>query len=71
MELTLFQSAEAYVNLTLQIEKTNDPVKLDALKEKRVEFHWIFMGKLTQEGISFKDRDHAARIAFRIVCEEL
>lgn len=71
METNLFQAAEEYVKIVTQIEKTNDPVVLQALEEKRVELHWRFMGVLRQQGIKFKDRDHATQIAFRIVREEL
>ena len=53
------------------IEKTKDPAKIQFLEEKRVELHGRFMGRLKKQGIKFKDRDHATRIAYRIANEEL
>ena len=54
-----------------RIEKTTDPKKLQLLEEKRVELHWKFIDMLKKQGIEFKDRDHATRIAIRIAHAEL
>lgn len=54
-----------------QIEKTTDLKKLQALEEKRVELHWKFIDMLKSQGIKFKDREHATRIAIRIANGEL
>jgi hypothetical protein len=71
MKETLFQAAKDYVEVIEKIEKTSDPKKLQILEEQRAELHWQFIGLLKEQGIKFKDRDHATRIAFRIATGEL
>ena len=71
MEKNLYQSAREYVDVIEKIEQTKDPKELQRLEEKRVELHWKFMDALKGHGIKFKDRDHATRIAMRIVRGEL
>jgi hypothetical protein len=44
---------------------------LQGLEEKRAQLHWAFVDLLKKQGIKFKDRDHATRIAFRIANGEL
>lgn len=67
---SLYRAAKEYVEIIEKIESTSDPKKLLHLEEKRVELHWKFMDMLKQKGIKFKDRDHATRIALKIVNEE-
>lgn len=71
MKENLFQAAKEYISLIERIEKTSDPKRLQILDEKRVELHWKFIELLKEQGIKFKDRDHAARIAVRIANGEL
>jgi len=71
MKGNLFQLAKEYIDLIERIEKTRDPNKLQILDEKRAECHWEFIKALKAQGIQFKDRDHATRIAFRIANGEL
>jgi hypothetical protein len=71
MKDNLYQLAKEYVGLLERIEKTSDPEKVQLLEEKRVEIHGQFMDMLKKQGIKFKDRDHATRIAYRIANEEL
>ena len=71
MKETLFQAAKEYVALIERIEKTSDPKKLQILDEQRAELHWEFIELLKEQGIKFKDRDHATRIAVRIANGEL
>ena len=71
MKDNLFLLAKEYVDLVEKIEKTKDPQKLESLEEKRVELHWMFIALLKKQGIKFKDRDHATRIAYRIANGEL
>ncbi|MBS1259512.1 MAG: hypothetical protein MAG551_02584 [Candidatus Scalindua arabica] len=71
MKINLYQAAKDYVNIIEEIEKTKDSNKLQSLEEMRVEFHWKFMDLLKEQGIAYKDRDHATRIAIRIAKEEL
>lgn len=54
-----------------KIERTTNPKGLQLLEEKRVELHWKFIDLLKAQGIKFKDRDHATRIAIRIANKEL
>ena len=54
-----------------KIEKTTNPKELQLLEEKRAELHWKFIDMLKSQGIKFKDRDHATRIAIRIANKEL
>ncbi len=71
MDKELFQLAKEYVEIIEVIEKTKDPKKVQSLEEKRADLHWAFMDMLKKEGIKFKDRDHATRIAYRIAHGEL
>lgn len=71
MRENLFNIANEYVKVIEQIERTSDPSQLQVLDEKRSELHWKFVGLLKEQGIKFKDREHATRIAFRIANEEL
>jgi len=70
MKTDLYQTAKAYVAVIEKIEKTSDPKKLQLLEEKRVELHWQLIDLLKREGIQFKDREDATRIAFKIANEE-
>lgn len=54
-----------------EIEKVTDSYQLQKLEEKRAELHWEFMDALKKQGIQFKDRDHATRIAIKIAKQEL
>lgn len=71
MEKNLYQVASEYVKIIETIETTQDTKKLQHLEERRVELHWQFIELLKQQGIKYKDRDHATRIAIRIAKEEL
>ncbi len=71
MKENLFHAAKEYVEVIEKIENTTDPEKLQLLEEKRVELHWKFIDILKRQGIKFKDRDHATRIAIRIANGEL
>ena len=71
MNGSLYQLAREYVVLLEKIEKTKDPNRIQDLEEKRIALHGQFMDMLKKQGIKFKDRDHATRIAYRIVNEEL
>lgn len=71
MKENLWQAAKKYVEVIETIEKTTDPKELRRLEEKRVELHWKFIDALKSQGIKFKDRDHATRIAIRIANGEL
>lgn len=71
MAKNLYQIALEYVKIIEKIETTNDAKKLQILEEQRVDLHWQFMELLKKQGIKYKDRDHATRIAIRIAKEEL
>ena len=71
MKETLYHAAKKYIEVIEKIEKTTDPKALQLLEEKRVELHWQFIDMLKGQGIKFKDRDHATRIAIRITNGEL
>ena len=71
MAKNLYHIANEYVKILEKIETTSDLKKLQNLEEQRVDLHWQFMELLKQQGIKFKDRDHATRIAIRIAKEEL
>ena len=71
MRQTLFQAAREYVDVIEKIEKTSDLEKLHKLEERRVILHGQFLDVLKEQGIEFRDKDHATRIAFRIVKGEL
>ncbi|OGW72516.1 MAG: hypothetical protein A2Y02_02280 [Omnitrophica bacterium GWA2_52_12] len=71
MKETLYHAAKKYIEVIEKIEKTTDPKALQLLEEKRVGLHWQFIDMLKSQGIKFKDRDHATRIAIRIANGEL
>lgn len=71
MKETLYQVAKKYIEIIEKIEKTTNPKELHHLEEKRVDLHWKFIDLLKAQGIKFKDRDHATRIAQRIAKGEL
>ena len=71
MKNSLYQTAKKYVEVIEKIEKTSDRKTLQSLEEKRIELHWKFIDLLKKQGIKFKDRDHATRIAVRIANGEL
>ena len=71
MAKNLYQTASEYVKIIETIENTHETKKLQDLEERRVELHWQFIELLKQQGIKYKDRDHATRIAIRIAKEEL
>lgn len=71
MTENLYRVAKEYIELIEKIEKTSDPQKLHVLDEQRAEAHWRFIALLKVQGIKYKDREHATRIAFRIANEEL
>ncbi|MFC1763079.1 hypothetical protein ACFL6U_13485 [Planctomycetota bacterium] len=71
MAKNLYQIATEYVKILEKIETTSDAKKLQHLEEQRVDLHWQFIELLKQQGIKYKDRDHATRIALRIAKEEL
>ena len=66
MRTDLYRAAKKYAQVIEQIEQTTDPKELQRLEEKRVELHWKFIDILKKQGIEFKDRDHATRIALKI-----
>ena len=55
----------------MKSKKHRTPKKLQGLEEKRVELHGRFVDLLNEQGIQFKDRDHATRIAYKIANGEL
>jgi len=69
MDEELTNAAKEYVAIIEKIEKTRDSVKLQSLEEKRVDLHWEIMKLMKARGIAFRDRDHATRIAIKIVKE--
>lgn len=71
MKETLFQAAKKYIEILERIERTTSPKELQVLEEKRVDLHWKFIDMLKSQGIKFKDREHATRIAERIAKGEL
>ena len=71
MKENLYQAAKKYVDIIEKIEKTTSPKVLQTLEEKRVELHWRFIDLLKNQGIKFKDRAHATRIAIRIANGEV
>ena len=71
MKSNLYQAAKRYIDIIEKIEETTDPKELRLLEEKRVDLHWDFIELLKKQGIKFKDRDHATRIAIRIANGEL
>jgi len=71
MAKNLYQIASEYVKIIETIETISDTKKLHELEEQRVKLHWQFIELLKQQGIKYKDRDHATRIAIRIAKDEL
>ncbi len=71
MKNNLYQAAKKYIEIIEKIEKTTNPKVLQLLEEKRAELHWEFIDLLKEQGIAFKDREHATRIAVRIANKEL
>ncbi|MFA5160230.1 MAG: hypothetical protein WC484_06990 [Candidatus Omnitrophota bacterium] len=71
MTNNLYHAAKKYIEVIEKIEKTTDPEELQGLEEKRVDLHWEFIDLLKKQGIKYKDRDHATRIAIRIAHGEL
>lgn len=71
MKNNLYQAAKKYIETIEKIEKTISPKELQLLEEKRAELHWKFIDLLKEQGIAFKDREHATRIAVRIANKEL
>jgi hypothetical protein len=71
MKETLFHLAKEYIGVIEKIERTSDPARIQSLEEKRAELHWKFIDLLKAQGIKFKDREHATRIAIRIANGEL
>ena len=71
MKRNLYHIACEYVKVIDEIETSNDTDKLKNLDESRIKLHWEFIELLKQQGIKYKDSDHATRIAIRIAKEEL
>ena len=71
MKETLFVIARKYLVVIEKIEKTADTKQLQKLEEERIDLHWKFIDALKTQGIKFKDREHATRIAIRIANGEL
>ena len=71
MTNNLYHAAKKYIEVIEKIEKTTDPEELQGLEEKRVDMHWKFIDLLKKQGIKYKDREHATRIAIRIAHGEL
>jgi transposase len=71
MKRNLYQVAREYADLIEKIERTKDTEKLQSMEETRVELHWEFIELLKKQGIKFKNRDLATRIALRIAKGEL
>ena len=69
MNDALLNLAKRYIGVIEMIEKTSNPTKLQALEEKRADLHWEWMNALKANNISFSDRDHATRIAFKMARE--
>ena len=71
MRKTLFESAKEYVAVIEAIEHTTNPKKLHTLEEKRVQMHGAWMDLLKEQGIAYRDREHATKIAIKIARGEL
>ena len=71
MKENLYDISKKYIEVIDKIEKTVDPRQLQTLEEKRVDLHGRLLDLLKSQGIKFKDRDHATRIAMRIAKGEL
>ena len=71
MNKDLYDLAKKYAALIDKIEKTKDLNKVQLLEEMRVVLHWQVIELLKSEGLKFKDRDHATRIAIQIANKKL
>ena len=71
MRKTLFESAKEYVSVIEAIEQTIDAKKLQMLEEKRVQLHGAWMDLLKEQGIAYRDREHATKIAIKVARGEL
>lgn len=71
MKENLYELACQYVQIIRRIEETTDAEELRNLEERRVDLHGKFMDLLNEQGIRYKDREHATRIAEKIAKEEL
>ena len=71
MRENLYHAAKKYAEIIEKIEKTTHPKELRRLEEQRVDLHWKSIDLLKSQGIKFKDRDHATRIALCIAKGEL
>ncbi len=71
MKENLYQATKKYIEVMEKIERITNPKELQILEEKRVDLHWRFIDLLKSQGIKFKDREHATRIAIRIANGEL
>ena len=71
MRKTLFELAKEYVTVIEAVEQTTDAKKLQALEEKRVQLHGLWMDMLKEQGITDRDREHATKIAIKIARGEL
>lgn len=71
MTNNLYHAAKRYIEVIEKIERTTHSEELQLLEEKRVDLHWKFIGLLKKQGIKYKDREHATRIAVRIANGEL
>lgn len=65
MNDALLNLAKRYIGVIEMIEKTSNPIKLQALEERRADLHWEWMNALKAHGIPFLNRDHATRIAIK------
>ncbi|MFH1799639.1 MAG: hypothetical protein ABH891_02160 [Candidatus Omnitrophota bacterium] len=71
MTNNLYLVAKKYVEVIEKIEKTTNPEELQVLEEKQIDLRWKFIELLKKQGIKYKDREHATRIAIRIAHGEL
>lgn len=71
MRKTIFELAKEYLAVIEEIERTTDAKKLQSLEEKRVKLHGFWMDLLKEQGIAYRDREHATKIAIKIARGEL
>ncbi len=71
MRKTLFELAKEYVAVIEAIEQNTDAKKLQALEEKRVQLHGLWMDFLKEQGVAYHDREHATKIAIKVARGEL
>ncbi|MCP4404494.1 MAG: hypothetical protein GY801_45230 [bacterium] len=55
-----------YYSIIQQIERTADPIALERLEERRVEWHNKVLDAFEQHGIHYEDRWDVTRIACQI-----